>query len=161
MTVDLRDLTLYDAERWLVGACIDHELALLVALDRLPLHPFRSHRAQELERLFYTVAGWFDLGKYDGMKNRGRLSLLFHECNLVEEEAWCPWAVVPPFVEALCGALTKRIGLEADALAATKPWRDEYPLEVWSETALWPATPPPAAPPVSRRRPPQSRGGVE
>ena len=142
MTVDLRDLTLYDAERWLVGACIDHELALLVALDRLPLHPFRSHRAQDLERLFYTVAGWFNLGRFDGMKNRERLGLLFHECNLAEEEVWCPWGVVPEFVEALCDALTKRMGLEAAALAATKRWRDEYPLEFWSEPDLGSALPP-------------------
>src|SRR3990167_5766910 len=139
MTVDLRDLTVYDAERWLVGACIDHEVALLVALDSLPLHPFRSHRAQELERLFYTVAGWFDIGKFDGMKNRDRLSLLFQECNLAEEEAWCD-------------ALTKRMGLEADALAATKRWRDEYPLEFWSEPDLRPAFPPPALRPIPRAK---------
>ena len=135
MTVDPRDLTLYDAERWLVGACIDHELALLVALDRLPLHPFRSHRAQELERLFYTVAGWFDLGKFDGMKNRERLGLLFKECNLAEEEAWCPWGVVPEFVEALCDALTLTVELERTAIEANRQLHEDYPLScgTWCE----------------------------
>lgn len=149
--IDLRDLSLAEAESQLVGAVIDHEHAMTLALARLPRDPFRSYRAEALSFLFYTCVCWYYDGTYDAWENRYRLEPLFHHlCErrglcVSEADVWCPWGAVPAYVEALIDALIKSKRLEDDAVAAVRRLAAEYPLSRFLEpldaapaAASWP-----------------------
>lgn len=147
MTVPtFRDMTLIDAEAELVGAVIDHEHALLTALRLMPLDDFRSEHADELRRVFYVCAGWYDKGIWDRETNRERLALYFDDFWV--DGLWCPWGAVPTYVEALCNAITASNGLLDDAVAATRRWRTENTLLPGGSRS---ASPPPVSASAARK----------
>lgn len=148
------DLSLRDAEAELVGACIDHEMALRIALILLPVDDFRSEAGYELRRVFYVLAGWLSKGIYDEETNRERLALYFPDLWL--ESIWCPFGAVDEYIEALCRAVVRSNQLFDSAVAARGEWLFNNPL-----MSSAPVPPPAARPPG---RPPQeggSSGGIK
>ena len=121
-----RDLTLAEAEAEIVGAAIDHELALTTALLTLAIDDFRSELAPDLRRIFYVVAGWYAKGQWSAEINRPRLERYFP--NVWIDGLWCPSGVVSEYVEALCAAVTESNRLADNALTATRAWWSENPL---------------------------------
>ena len=117
LTLDtFRTYTLRDAECELVGACIDHEVALLVALEELPLADFRSSEAYDLQRIFYVLAGWLERGTWDRLGNRERLAHYFDDYYL--DGLWCPYGMIEAYVRTLCRAITGSNTLADEAVAA-------------------------------------------
>jgi hypothetical protein len=138
--ITLRDLDLRAAEEELVSCCIDQELALAIALESLPLQPFKSELADELHRTFYVLTGWLSRSEYDGNRNRDRLEAVNKVLMRRGEEPlllpdWCPWGVIPDYVEALCDALNTYYEFEDGAFTAWQSFLDKAPLAV-SQTML-------------------------
>ena len=125
-TFSFRDLTLAQAEAEIVGAAIDHEHALLTALQVLPLDDFRSYRGADLRRIFYVLAGWYSKDTWDAPTNRDRLEHCFP--TLPIDDYWCPSGTIPEYVRDLCQAVANSNRLADEAVAATRAWRDRNPL---------------------------------
>ena len=122
-----RDLTLAEAEAEIVGAAIEHEHALAIALSVLAVDDFRSERAEDLRRIFYVLAGWYAKDQWDAGTNRDRLERYFPEVWI--DGLWCPSGVVPEYVQALCAAVTESNRLADNAVAATRAWYSENPIQ--------------------------------
>lgn len=135
-----RDLSLVEAEREAVGAAIDHEHALLIALSLLPLDDFRSEQAHDLRRVFYVLAGWHSQGRYDAGTNRERLTEYFDPFYL--DDLWCPAGVLPEYTEALCAAIRDSNALLDEAIAVRRRWLDENPLRAHNHPHIQPSAPP-------------------
>ncbi len=151
-----RSYTHAEAEAELVGACIDHEHALLTALRTLPLDDFRSEQTEELRRVFYVLAGWYSKGLWDRDTNRERLALYFDDYWI--DNLWCDWGVVPEYVSALCNAIKGSNDLLDEAVAAHYRLKHTNPLRDHRQPP-----PPPvvvAAPSPPRRPQHPMRGGV-
>ncbi|MDZ4250933.1 MAG: hypothetical protein U0990_12730 [Candidatus Nanopelagicales bacterium] len=148
-------LNLRQAEEELVGACIDHESALRIALASLPLEPFRSHVTHDLRRIFYTLAGWLERGAYNPATNRDRLKQVVGDDYL--ESLFCGFGIVPEYVSALCDAINESNRLQDDALAAVHAWHWANPLDLEVESRPAPPLPVATAP---QRKPEPERGGV-
>ena len=116
--------SLRQAEEELLGACLDHESALDLALELLPLDDFRTQ--DDLRRIFYVLVGWRERGVYDPGTNRARLTGLFTEGEGegTLESLWCPWGMNRDYVTALCQAITQSNKALDLAVAAEKHWRE-------------------------------------
>ena len=119
--------TLRQAEEELVGACLDHESALRLALDLLPLDDFRGS-PHEIRDIFYALAGWLERGAYDSKTNRERLLPLFGLSVKLNGAGylgglWCPWGMNRDYVSALCEAIARSNEAADAAVAAERHWR--------------------------------------
>lgn len=121
-----RHLTLAEAEEQIVGGAIEHEHALVTALEVLPPDFFRSERADELRQVFYVVAGWYSRGEWDRKTNGERLERYF-PCGWIDD-LWWPWAVIPEYVRDLCEAVVESNRLADAAVTAARDWRERNPL---------------------------------
>jgi len=63
-----------DIEAEVLGACIENEKALRLALDLLPLNPFRAYADAFRNGVFYVLAGWLAAGGYNEDTNRDVLA---------------------------------------------------------------------------------------
>ena len=133
-----KDYSLAEAEQELVAACLDSEVALRIAITVLEVGDFRSPQARDLFKVFYTLAGWLDMGTYDPETNRERM-LGWAVKGTGEnrdpeawagflEMLWCKWAVVPEYVITLCTLIAETNRLADKRLDAEKAWR-ERPLD--------------------------------
>jgi hypothetical protein len=115
-------------ERAVVAACLDSDDCLFAALEVIPPRPFRSHEADELERVWYWCAAMWERGLYDSIRNRGRLLDAMNANGwppgwLPEERegwldsalAWAPLIYQPDGVREICEVL--RDGTAAFELA--------------------------------------------
>lgn len=148
-----KDMPLLQMEREAVGAVIDHEHAVRIAASRLRVDDFRSHEADHLRQVFYVVLGWYEQGKWDDLTNRDRLEAY----GLENDYLWCPWAVIPEYVEALCDAITQANALDDAAVEAVRLRDEHYPISRSSR---------PATPRLARKYipPPKERryyGGIQ
>lgn len=157
--------SLQDAEETVVACCIDYEHAMRHALTVLPLRPFRSEVADDLDLIFYTLAGWLASGRYDGIENRENLMLLAEPDSGRNRDyrAWLgylywlqhPQAVFPDYARHLIDMLAKHYRLADAQLKAAREFRDLDPF------GLGQATPQPVAPGREpRRKGGQHMGGI-
>lgn len=136
-------LTRTEAEMQIFGGCIHHEHALVAALHQLPLEPFRSRDADEMNIAFYLLAGWLSQGTYDPETNEARLIAGARLWCYYPETAegfldlcWTPEMAAPEYAGALVADLARANRLDDEAL--TYPFLRGIPSPVL-------APPPPAA----------------
>lgn len=124
--IGFKDYTLRDAEWEIVGACIEHEHALLTAMRYLPVDDFRSEIAEDLRRVFYVLVGMYTRHSYDPKTNRDRLELCFPDLDI--DGMWCPFGTSERYVEELVQAVSESNRLADCAVEAARAWQDRNPL---------------------------------
>lgn len=120
-----KDVPLLQMEHEITGAVIDHADALRIAVKHLRVDDFRSEDADELRRIFYCVVGWYANGNWHSFTNRERLD----SYGLENDHLWCPWGMIPEYVEALCDAITEANREDDAVLAAIRYRENNYPIQ--------------------------------
>lgn len=159
-------------EETIVSAALCWQPALRIALEELPLNPFRASDGHLFNSIFYWSAAQLEKGIFDGVTNPDRLAVAFEATgdsgwNAAQwgdylDSLWTPAQYDDNGVRALCALLraenevADREREQAAAVAASGPLRDA--LDYFEDLVTGMMPEPPKA--VKKPAPRTNRGGM-